>query len=341
MGKLLGKMNSPEIKVEIVSTRMTLSDRLGDWKARWTMGRMDYRVNPGLYGVGQPDEQSPVLVTANYKMTFNSLRRELGGINAWILVLDTKGINVWCAAGKGTFGTKELIRRIRAVNLDKRLAHRVLILPQLGAPGVVAHEVSRETGFQIVYGPVRAADLPAFLAAGQVAVPAMRQVRFNTLDRLVLTPAEFVFTFKPLAIIFGIMFILNAIGFGHYGLVDLYALAGMIITGCILTPLLLPLLPSRAFSVKGAFLGLLWAVGVALINGWPAAPTLDWPESLAYLLIIPAVSGYLGMNFTGSSTFTSPSGVNREMRIALPPMVVAVAAGILLLLAGDIMQLLA
>ena len=147
MGKLVGKINMPEIKVEIVSTRLTLSDRLGDWKARWTMGRMDYRVNPGLYGVGQPDNQSPVLVTANYKMTFNSLRSELGGISAWILVLDTKGINVWCAAGKGTFGTKELVRRIRAVSLDKRLAHRVLILPQLGAP---------------VLPPTKSAGKPAF-----------------------------------------------------------------------------------------------------------------------------------------------------------------------------------
>ena len=95
------------------------------------------------------------------------------------------------------------------------------------------------------------------------------------------------------------MFILNALGFGHYGLVDLYALVGMIIAGCILTPLLLPLLPSRAFSVKGAFIGLLWAIGVDLINGWPAAPTLAWPKALAYLLIIPAVSGFLAMNFTG------------------------------------------
>jgi hypothetical protein len=103
---------------------------------------------------------------------------------------------------------------------------------------------------------------------------------------------------------------------------------------------LLPLLPGRAFSAKGAELGLLWALAIALLNGWPLAPVLDWSKTLAYLLILPALSGFLAMNFTGSSTFASPSGVNREMRLALPPMVIATAIGILLLLTGDLIRLL-
>ena len=69
---------------------------------------MNYKVDPGLYALGAPDADSPVLVSANFKMSFDLLREALPGRNAWILVLDTDGINVWCAAGKGTFGTEEL-----------------------------------------------------------------------------------------------------------------------------------------------------------------------------------------------------------------------------------------
>jgi CO dehydrogenase/acetyl-CoA synthase gamma subunit (corrinoid Fe-S protein) len=85
---------------------------------------MRYRAAPGLYRIGQPDANSPVLVTANYKLTVDRVRKELVGMNVWLLVLDTKGVNVWCAAGKGTFGTDELVRRIQAANLNEVVGPR-------------------------------------------------------------------------------------------------------------------------------------------------------------------------------------------------------------------------
>ena len=102
-----------------VSSSLKQSDRLGSFKARWGIGRMHYIVEPGLYALGQPDERSPVLVSANYKMSFDRLREALPGRSMWILVLDTKGINVWCAAGKGTFGTMELVSRIESSGLTQ------------------------------------------------------------------------------------------------------------------------------------------------------------------------------------------------------------------------------
>jgi hypothetical protein len=83
----------------IISTRLAWSDKVGGWKVRWGIGRMEYRINPGLYAVGKPDDSSPVFVTANYKLSFDSLRKHLENISAWILVLDTKGVNVWGSAG--------------------------------------------------------------------------------------------------------------------------------------------------------------------------------------------------------------------------------------------------
>jgi len=134
-----------------VPTKLRLADWLGALKVRCGFGRMKYTVEPGLYGVGNPDGDSVVLVSANYKLSFDALRKELRGLDAWIMVLDTKGVNVWCAAGKGTFGTDEIIRRIKKIRLEEIVNHKRLIVPQLGAPGVAAHHVRKRCGFSVTY----------------------------------------------------------------------------------------------------------------------------------------------------------------------------------------------
>ena len=175
----------------------TRQDHWGTVKARFGVGRMDYAVDPGLYALGNPDGDSPVFVSANYKMSFDELRSSLPGRNGWILVLDTDGINVWCAAGKGTFGTDELVRRIEATGLKKLVRHRKLILPQLAGPGVSAHQVKTRSGFTVQYGPIRAQDLPAYLDSGLKATPEMRRKTFTLKERAVLIPVELVEALKP------------------------------------------------------------------------------------------------------------------------------------------------
>lgn len=320
-----------------VSTELSFKDIVGSWKVRWGINRMNYKVDPGLYYVGEPDENSPVFVTSNYKMSFDSLRKELSGISAHILVLDTKGINVWCAAGKGTFGTDEIVKRIEKTGLSNVVGHKTIILPQLGAPGVSAHEVRRKTGFQVVYGPVRARDIPEFLENGMKADQEMRRVRFNFADRAVLTPVELVGAVKPALIIFGIMFLLNQAGISRFTGMDLYAYFGSVLAGCVVTPMLLPWIPGRAFSFKGWLLGLLWAAGVIAVNGGFGNIKYGVLTAIAYLLILPAVSAYYAMNFTGSSTYTSYSGVMKEMKIAIPLIAASAGLGIILLLAGSLL----
>lgn len=319
-----------------ISTELTIKDILGAWKVRWGIGRMNYKVAPGLYSVGKPDENSPVLVTANYKLTFDSLRKELTDQSLWILVLDTKGVNVWCAAGKGTFGTDELVRRVEAARLSEVVTHKTLILPQLGATGVAAHEVAKRSGFHVVYGPVRARDIKAFLDAGMKATPEMREVQFTLKDRAVLTPVDLVQWMKPLLILFGILFLLNAFGLSQFGAIELLAFFGAVVTGCVLTPILLPWIPGRAFTFKGALLGLLWTAAVIGIGG--GITQIGIPESLSFLCLLPSVSAYTAMNFTGSSTYTSPSGVNKEMRITIPVMLVSSICGAILLLISGILK---
>jgi len=331
-------------KMEIMQTsaELTMNDILGTWKARWGINRMNYKVEPGLYSIGKPDSNSPVLVSANYKMSFDMLRKELKGIDAWILVLDTKGINVWCAAGKGTFGTRELQTRIAIVQLEKVVSHRTVILPQLAAPGISAHEVFKLSGFKVLYGPVKAKDIKEFINSGMKATAEMRTVRDSAYDRLVLTPVELVGTFKVSLMIFGILFLLNLLGFGPFGFIDFYAYMGAVLVGCVLTPVLLPWIPGRAFAWKGWLLGFLWAVLVNSLNGWngwTVVPLYSILRALGYLLILPSVAAFYAMNFTGASTFTSFSGVQKEMRIAVPAIVISIFLGIVLILVNSLIKL--
>jgi acetyl-CoA decarbonylase/synthase complex subunit gamma len=315
-----------------IATELRFADRIGACKARWGIGRMAYMVPPGLYAVGTPTPDDPVVVTANYKMSFDVVRQALAGRNVWLLVLETFGINVWCAAGKGTFGTDELVKRVEAVGLSKLVNHRTLLLPILGAPGVAAHTVQRQTGFTVRYATIRAADLPAYLDNGMVTTPEMQELTFTLRERLVLIPVELVLALKSITLI-GVLIFLAALLMGGEvaGTKAIIAWLGAVFTGIVVGPLLLPWLPGRSFAIKGGVVGLGWSAAWHLLAGGAA-----WgvPVSLAAFLALPAVSAFYTLNFTGCSTYTSRSGVKKEMRLALPAMGAALAVSFVLVLAG-------
>ncbi|MDP2690617.1 MAG: mercury methylation corrinoid protein HgcA [Deltaproteobacteria bacterium] len=310
--------------VQRVFPQWNLSDHLGRIGCRVSGLRMGYSVAPGLYALGEPGEKSDIFVSANYKLSFDILRRSLKGLNAWILVLDTKGINVWCAAGKGTFGTEELVRRVHEAGLSGLVSHRRLIAPQLGAPGISAHEVRKRTGFRVYYGPVDAGDIRAYIDAGYKASEGMRAVRFPLIDRLALTPMEIIPSLKVYPLFALLM--LFVFGLSPSGIVFRDALywarpfliMGLvsILAGAFITPALLPFIPSRSFAIKG------WLSGIAMIA--PAA----WAFGLYHqtgvaatafaFLFFPLAASYIALQFTGSTVFTGMSGVRKELKFSVP-----------------------
>jgi len=315
------------LHIQPTTSVITLANRWDHFLARWGVNRSGHRVEPGLYALGSPTADSPVFVTANYTLSFDALRSALAGIDGYIMVLDTEGINVWCAAGKGTFGTDEVVHRIEATGLRDVVGHRVLILPQLGASGVAAHEVKKRSGFQVEYGPVRAADLPEYLKTRQ-ATPEMRRVRFTLRDRLVLIPVELVHVFVPMVVAAMVVFVVK-------GLLAAMAVIAAILAGVVLFPILLPWLPTRDFSSKGFILGGMVALpfALAISRGNPGAAW--WQrvgEALAYLLALPPVTAFLALNFTGSTTFTSRSGVRREIFTYVPVMAWMFGIGVILII---------
>jgi acetyl-CoA decarbonylase/synthase complex subunit gamma len=325
-----------------VRTRLGFRDRLGTLMVRSGFGRSRYRVPPGLYAVGSPTNASPVLLSANYKLSFDHLRSVLCGRDAWILVLDTRGINVWCAAGKGTFGTAEVVRRVQSCSLSRVVTHHKIVAPQLGAPGIAAHEARRATGFHVIYGPVRAKDLPAFLDARMTATLDMRRVRFGLRDRLLLVPVELNQNLRLVAPVAAALLLLGGLtprGFAFAALATTGATAGSLtlasyLAAQVLGPALLPWLPGRAFSLKGAVLGLALVGGLAACGFPGPGPFGSWTHLAAWTALAPAIASFTLMGFTGTSTYTSLSGVLREMRVAVPAQISAAAVGLTLWLAA-------
>jgi len=315
-------IDTPAGSVPRVKSNLEKDDTFGSVKVRLGGQREKYSVAPGLYAAGSPDQDSPVLVSANYKLSFDSLRKELFSIDAWILVIDTRGINVWCSAGKGTFSAQEIILQVKRASLDKVVNHKELVLPQLGASGVSAAEVKKGCGFKVIWGPVYTKDLREFFASDMKTTVNMRKVTFGLLQRLVLIPVEIV-GFKKIAmwtLLAG--FVLSGIGSSFFsftaawnrGLIVFMALILGILSGAAITPALLPWIPVRNFSLKGTIIGGITGFGFVFFL-WGSINVL---ESAALFLFIIATSSFLAMNFTGSTPFTSPSGVEKEMRKAIP-----------------------
>jgi hypothetical protein len=326
-------------KVNRVSSDWSRPDYAGSIKCRISNSfRMKYKIEPGLYAVGEPDANSEVFASANYKLSFDVLRKALSGLSAWILVLDTKGINVWCAAGKGTFGTEELVKRIGLVKLGNFLNHRRIIIPQLGAVGVNADSVFKRTEFKVYFGPVYAKDIKAYLNAGRRKTQEMRKIKFSMFDRLILTPREVIPAMNKF-IIFAVI-ILVFFGIQPTGILfksawvygEPFLLLGLasITAGSFVTPAALPFIPFRSFALKGWITGMLLTVLVIFLFNSPELKNILIFSSA--ILFFPMASSYLALQFTGSTTFTNMSGVKKELKTALPVYLISTVISIVLLI---------
>jgi len=335
---ITGSVKINDFVVPRISTKLAIRDFMGTFMVRWGINRDNYRVSPGLYAVGSSGPESDVFVTANYKLSFDTLRKSLTDLNGWILVLDTKGVNVWCAAGKGTFGTRELVNRIRLVSLEKVVNHKRLILPQLGATGVAAHKIKEETGFNVHYGPVRASDIKKFISDGYKADKGMRRITFSFKDRIKLIPNDFMYGKFYLLGAMAVIFLISGLNGNGISYKDFSGEGGPAIlkvflayvAGIVITPMFLPYIPGRRFSLKGFWTGALVFI-ILILSKFEGGNLI---EIVSWFLLVTAISSFMAMNFTGSSTFTSLSGVKKEMKISVPLQIGFALIGIILQVVG-------
>ena len=260
------------------------------------------------------------MASCNFKLTFDILRKQLAGRSCWLLLVETYGINVWCAAGKHSFNTNEVAQRVKTSGLDRVVSHRTLLLPQLAAPAVAGHKLHKICGFTGVFGPVYIKDLGRFLDSGMQASQDMRKVEFPLGQRLLVALVEIHGARKFLLWSFLACMLLAVIGpagFSFYGVLKagLGAFATVLtgfLTGVFIVPALLPRIRLRAFAAKGLVAGAVTGgIFAVLLAG-------TWIQALSLLAACSAFASWFAMNYTGSTPFTSLSGVDREMRIYMP-----------------------
>ena len=247
------------------------------------------KVRTGLYMIGHPTADSPVLVTGNFDLTVRRVVRALDGkVNVWLLVADSAGINVWCAAGGGFFTAEKVIAAVKSSRLSEVVRHHALILPQLCANGVDGWRIRREIGWGVHWGPVRAVDIPEYLAAGRKKTNAMRWVRFPLKDRLEMVTVTLGFygllILIPLFIFWRSMFwpvTLSLVGLSYF-----YAVA-------------LPWLPGRDGLYKSIPLTLIALAGMFFYTAfWNPLPAFDL---FRWTLILTGLSVFTGAELQGMS----------------------------------------
>ena len=153
---------------------------LGSWFLRWAMG---FPVEPGLKIVGNPDQNSPVFLTCNFYLTVRKVLNDLRRLDCYVLIANTKGINVWSSSCGGDFNHHSVISVIKTSGIEKRVKHRILVLPQSSAPGINAKEINEETGWTVKFGPVYAKDVPDYVKSGFKKTPSMYRLKWPLFER--------------------------------------------------------------------------------------------------------------------------------------------------------------
>ncbi len=143
----------------------------------------------GLIKIGSPDRNSPVFLTCNYHLTVQRVKRTLRGRDAYLLVANSRGINVWCSAAGGLLTNHSVISVLKTSGIEELVDHKTVILPQLAAIGVEAKDIKKKTGWQVVWGPVYAKDIPLFIGKELKKTPEMRQVAFPWVQRFEMAVA--------------------------------------------------------------------------------------------------------------------------------------------------------
>jgi len=121
------------------------------------------QMNPGLYRVGTPGKDAPVLMTVNFSLTFFTLQGylESSRVPCFLLIVDTEGLSVLTAVAAGKLNETLVRDSIRKFNVENEVSHKTLIIPGYSAP--LSGMIEEATGWKVMVGPRDAAEIGEFL----------------------------------------------------------------------------------------------------------------------------------------------------------------------------------
>ena len=304
----------------------------GDWAAadhraalRCRLGLLNgsSRVPAGLYALGNPGAESPVLLAVSYRISFDLLRRHCAGRDAWIVVADTGTLDPGAARAAGRLGTAEVAQALASSRVAELVTRRELVLPWEVAADIDTARLATHACFRAVKGPRRTRDLPHFLDSGLRLDPSMEEPTFTAGERLAVVPTIFARSLKPFPA-FAFAALIYA-GLGPEGVSVTRALSGgwqllllgfvSLVCGSVLAPLVPPAAPRPPYSVRGWVLGI--AATAVLVLGTPiSAGWSPWLVAAA-LLFFPGAAALLAARACSLSPVAGPADVRRERRIVL------------------------
>ncbi len=153
---------------------VVLSDLQGEVLFPLAVERMNIYTDPqrplattaGIYEIGGPNENSPVLITSNFSLTYFIVSGEIENskVPSWLLVMDTEGLSVMTAWAAGKFVADAIAPFVKKTGIADKIKHKKLIIP--GYAAVEAGGLEEElAGWQIMVGPRDGAHIPAYLKA--------------------------------------------------------------------------------------------------------------------------------------------------------------------------------
>lgn len=210
-----------------------------------------YSVEPELRKLGNPNQDSPVFVTTNFTLTVKRFLKQLKGIDCYLLIAPSNGINVWCGACGGDFTTESVISIIKTSRINELVSHRTLILPQLSAPGIDPLIIKKELGWNIKFGPVYAKDIKNYLQNHYIKTNNQKKVKFTLKKRIEMANIYFF----VILMLFSIPYWILAIFLSFLGILlflDTILLGLIIVFGSLI---ILPSIPSNLGKLKVLIFG--------------------------------------------------------------------------------------
>ena len=296
-----------------------------------------WSVTPGLYKFGSPTPKDPVLVTCNYYYTFSRVCSALREENAYLLVADTGGINVWCGAGAGRFTAFQVVDAVIGTRIDKIIGRKRLILPQLGAKGISKEEVIKLTDWQAEFGPVDILSYTQYRRNGFQKDQEMATVKFDILERTKMGfQAGFFLTtlFLPISIILAILSVLFPVFWGFTS-ISVISMA-WICPITVLYSLSLPLLVPRRFIFKSIMFGVILGVIVEILTllSFLSGSQGSLFQLIAHPLWVLILGIFVGADFAGHTPFVGTNEMLEDMGLSLLLGTIMFLLGIVALIIG-------
>jgi len=129
----------------------------------YTDPRKPVAVEPGLRTFGKPDENSPVMMTTNFALTYYTVESDIesSGISCYLMVVDSEGIAVDSAVAGRKLTADKVAEAVKETRVGERVKHRRLIIP--GKAARLSGEIEELSGWEVLVGPRDSSDIPKFL----------------------------------------------------------------------------------------------------------------------------------------------------------------------------------